>query len=140
MIKIYTIALILLSGVGAALAQAPQGINYQAVVRDANGHEEINTAVVLRFTIHDTLATGTNVFTETDTLATNQFGLANLSIGNGNVVSGIFNTIDWSTGNYFIKTEFDPKGGDNYTVMGTSQMMSVPYSRRAVFCHRPRDL
>jgi hypothetical protein len=33
------------------LAQSPQGINYQAVVRDAGGNELVNQSVSLRMTI-----------------------------------------------------------------------------------------
>jgi hypothetical protein len=40
----------------------------------------------------------------------------------------MFGTIDWSTGPYFIKTETDPTGATNYTISGTSQLMSVPYA------------
>jgi len=107
---------------------APQSFKYQAVARNVNGDAIANQPVSFRITILQGSAEGTSVYQETQTATTNQFGLANLSIGNGIVVSGTFNTIDWSTGSYFIKTEFDPKGGENYTVMGTSQMLSVPYS------------
>jgi hypothetical protein len=41
-------------------------------------------------------------------------------------MSGDLNTIDWSTGPYFIMTETDPIGGANYSITGVSQMMSVP--------------
>jgi hypothetical protein len=43
-------------------------------------------------------------------------------------VTGTLAQIDWATGPYFIKTETDPSGGSNYTITGTSQMLSVPYS------------
>ncbi|MBT6030298.1 MAG: DUF1566 domain-containing protein, partial [Crocinitomicaceae bacterium] len=45
--------------------------------------------------------------------------------------SGDFTTIDWSAGPYFIMTETDPTGGTNYTITGTSQLMSVPYALHA---------
>ena len=111
-----------------ATTGAPQAFKYQSVVRNANGEVIANQPVSFRISILEGSAEGTTVYEETQAATTNQLGLANLSIGNGNAVTGTFNSINWGTGNYYVKIEFDPKGGDNYTVMGTSQMLSVPYS------------
>jgi hypothetical protein len=54
--------------------------------------------------------------------------LVSLEIGTGTVISGSFTAIDWSADTYFIKTETDPTGGTNYTITGTSQLLSVPYA------------
>ena len=109
-----------------AYAQAPQGINYQAVVRDAGGNELANQAVSLRMTILENNTT--TVYQETHSAATNGFGLVNLVIGQGTATQGAFNAIDWSTGNYFAQTEVDVTGGTNYALMGSQQLMSVPYA------------
>ena len=109
-----------------AFAQAPQGINYQAVVRDAGGNELANQAVSLRMTILENNTT--TVYQETHSATTNDFGLVNLVIGQGAATQGTFNTIDWSTGNYFAQTEVDVSGGTNYSLMGSQQLMSVPYA------------
>ena len=106
----------------------PQAMKYQAVARNSNGDAIASQPVSFRISIVEGSANGTTVYEETQTSTTNQFGLANLNIGSGNVVTGNFNTIDWSKGEYFLKIEFDPKGGDSYSYMGTSQLMSVPYS------------
>jgi uncharacterized protein (TIGR02145 family) len=37
-------------------------------------------------------------------------------------------TINWANGPYFIKTETDPEGGTNYSISGSSQLLSVPYA------------
>jgi hypothetical protein len=76
-------------------------------------------------------SSGTAVYIETQTPTTNINGLVSIEIGSGTVVSGTFNTIDWSAGPYFIKTETDPTGGTTYTTTGTSQLMSVPYALHA---------
>jgi len=107
---------------------APESFKYQAIARNANGDAIANQPVSFRISIIEGSAEGTTVYSETQTSTTNQFGLANLSIGSGAVVSGVFNSINWENSNYFIKIEFDPKGGDNFITMGTSQMLSVPYS------------
>ena len=51
----------------------------------------------------------------------------NLEIGTG-TTSYDFTNIDWSVGPYFMETAVDITGGTSYTVMGTSQLMSVPYA------------
>jgi len=74
---------------------------------------------------------GTAIYKETQTPTTNVNGLVSLEIGDGTVVSDDFSTIDWANGSYFIKTDTDPAGGTNYTITGTSQLLSVPYALHA---------
>jgi len=112
----------------SALAQAPEGFKYQAVVRDAGNNILTNQAVGLRMTIQQGVIGGTTVYAETFAITTNGYGLVNLEIGNGSVASGTFATIDWSAGPYYIESAVDITGGTNYSVMGTSQLMSVPYA------------
>ena len=112
----------------ALFAQAPEKMSYQAVVRDANNALIMNQAVGMRIQILQGSVSGTTVYEETQTPTSNDNGLVTLEIGTGTIVSGMFGTIDWSTGPYFIKTETDPTGATNYTISGTSQLMSVPYA------------
>ncbi len=123
------ITLIFLLGlfIPALWSQSPNGINYQAIVRNTNGKAIVNRSVSLRFSILQDAAAGTVVYKETHIAATNQFGLVNLAIGRGTVVTGIFSSIDWGDHPYFLKTELDSTGGNNYMFMGTSQLLSVPY-------------
>jgi hypothetical protein len=65
---------------------------------------------------------------EEHTVKTNINGLAYLTIGNGKILNGLITSIDWSKGPYFIKSETDPTGGKNYTIVVLSQMLSVPYA------------
>lgn len=111
---------------GITLAQAPQGFKYQAVVRDAN-NIVVNQAVGVQLTIQQGSIGGTAVYTETFAPTTNAYGLVNLEIGTG-TTSDDFSTIDWSNGPYYIETAIDLTGGSSYAVMGTSQLMSVPYA------------
>jgi hypothetical protein len=62
---------------------------------------------------------------------TNENGLLTLIIGEGEIVTGTFADIDWSDGTYILKTETDPEGGTNYSVTGSSQILSVPYALHA---------
>jgi hypothetical protein len=126
--NILLILTILLLTVFMAVAQAPDMFKYQTVIR--NGSNEIlkNQNVALRISILQESETGTIVYRETHKKTTNDFGLINLEIGSGTVVSGAMNTIDWSTGTFFVKVELDANNGNNFTSMGTSQLLSVPYS------------
>jgi hypothetical protein len=110
------------------LAQAPQKMSYQAVVRNGSNALVANTTVGMRISVLQGTANGTAVYVETQTPATNSNGLVTLEIGAGTVVSGTFAFISWGTNNYYIKTETDPTGGTNYTISGTTQLLSVPYA------------
>jgi hypothetical protein len=112
----------------ALWAQAPQKMSYQSVIRNANGGLVANSGVGIRISILQTTATGNSVYTETHNPSTNANGLASIEIGGGAAISGSFSAIDWANGPYFIKTETDPNGGTNYTISGTSQLLSVPYA------------
>ena len=120
------VCLLLLSGYSSG--QSPQSFKYQAVVRDASGNILPSQAVSFKISIIQTSPSGTVVYTERHSATTNEFGMVNLTIGGGTVLSGSFSSIDWGSGPYFLKVEFDPAGGTNYTVMGTSQLLSVPYA------------
>lgn len=103
-------------------------MSYQSVIRKTDGTLLVNTLVGIKISILQGTAGGTAVYAETQTPTTNANGLATLAIGGGTPVTGTFAGIDWSTGTYFIKTETDPVGGTNYTISGTSQLLSVPYA------------
>lgn len=113
------------------MAQAPEKMSYQAVVRNSSNGLVISAPVGMRISILQGSASGASVYTETHTANSNANGLVSLEIGSGTVVSGNFATIDWSADTYFIQTETDPTGGTTYTVTGTSQLMSVPYALHA---------
>ena len=50
-----------------SFAQAPQLINYQAVIRDATGQVVQNKNVSLRLSIHEKYSVGINVYTKKST-------------------------------------------------------------------------
>jgi hypothetical protein len=115
------------------LAQAPQKMSYQAVVRNASGALVSGSSVGVRISILQGSASGTAVYVETQSVSTNSNGLLSMTIGSGTVVSGTMAAIDWSAGPYFMKTETDPAGGTSYTITGTSEMMSVPYAMHSTY-------
>jgi hypothetical protein len=109
-------------------AQVPQKMSYQAVIRNNSNSLVISSAVGMRISIIQATITGTPVYVERQTTITNANGLVSIEIGSGTALTGTFAGIDWSAGPYFIKTETDPVGGTNYSITGTSQLLSVPYA------------
>src|SRR5574344_3123602 len=121
--KVFTILLAVFL-TATVSAQSPNKMSYQAVIRNSSDALVTNTQIGLEVNIRQGTTSGTVVYTETQTPTTNANGLVSIEIGGG---SG-FNTIDWANGPYFIETKTDPAGGTNYTITGTSQLLSVPYA------------
>ena len=103
-------------------AQAPQGIPYQAVMRNADGSVMASNAVELTFMIHDGSTTGTVVYQESHSLTSNSQGLVSCAVGNGVVSQGNFANINWGSGAKFLRVMMGT------TDLGTQQMLSVPYA------------
>ena len=113
---------------GTILAQAPQKMSYQAVIRNNTNLLVTSTAVGMRISILQGSIFGPSVYVETQNPMTNANGLVSLEIGSGTPIIGSLATINWANGPYFIKTETDPTGGIGYSITGTSELMSVPYA------------
>ena len=109
-------------------AQAPQGFNYQATVRNQEGQLITNQNVYFKFNLMQGSPTSVPVFTETHYVPTDDKGTVNLIIGQGTADTGTanFNEINWSMGNYYMGIELNT--GNGYIALGTLQLMSVPYA------------
>ena len=129
------------------VAQVPQAIPYQAVARGANGVAIANKALLLRFSILQNGGIpwvpypGSNPtnqeYQETQSATTNALGMIIVNIGMGNPTSNgsvnSFSDINWSSGTKFIQVELDSSNtGSAFTIMGSQQLMSVPYALNAV--------
>ena len=112
-------------------AQAPEKMSYQAVIRGTDNILYTNQDVGMQIGILQGSASGDLLYLENHTPTTNKNGLISIEIGAGSSVSGSFADIDWSKGPYFILTMTDPTGGTNYSITGTSQLLSVPYALHA---------
>ncbi|MCB2222413.1 MAG: fibrobacter succinogenes major paralogous domain-containing protein [Bacteroidetes bacterium] len=126
--KLITTTILAVFTAFSLFSQTPHAFKYQSVVRNNSGEIIANQTVSFRISILQGNPTGTAVFVETQQTTTNDYGLANLEIGNGIVISGIFADIDWGADNYFLQIEIDETGNENYQVIGVSQLLSVPYS------------
>ncbi|KXH83230.1 beta strand repeat-containing protein [Chryseobacterium kwangjuense] len=112
-------------------AQAPEKMSYQAVMRNGSGQLLTNQAIAVKVSVLEGSPAGTLVYSERLTGNTNANGLISLEIGGGTVLTGVFSSINWPVGSYYLKTETDPAGGTNYTITGSSQLLSVPYAMYA---------
>ena len=112
-------------------AQVPQGISYQAIALNGSGTPVVSSNVRVKLSILDTSVSGTVLYSESQLKTTNPQGLFNLTIGQGTLVSGAFNTINWGTNSKFLKVEMDATGGTTYAPVGTTQLLSVPYALAA---------
>ncbi|MBK6952710.1 MAG: DUF1566 domain-containing protein [Crocinitomicaceae bacterium] len=116
---------------GAAFTQTPQRINYQSVVRNTTGEVLQNQTIGLRISILQGSDTGPAVFAETHTPTTNNYGLINIQIGSGTNLGPQLNSINWEANVYYIAVQIDPNGGTSYSILSTSQLVSVPYALHA---------
>jgi hypothetical protein len=114
-----------------AYGQAPDKFSFQAIVRNSSNMLVINQTIGMRISILQATSTGTAVYVETQTPTSNANGLITLEVGAGTVVSGSISGINWNAGPYFIKTETDPDGGANYSIIGVTQILSVPFASYA---------
>jgi hypothetical protein len=129
--RIILIFLLSFLGVDIINAQSPDMFTYQAVARDDQGNVLSGQDVGIKVSILQGSANGTVVYEEEHSKTTTAQGLVNLMIGDGSVLSGTFSNIDWSSGPYFLKVGMDETGGADYSTMGTSQLLSVPYAKYA---------
>ena len=114
----------------SVMAQVPDLISYQAVVRNTSNQLIINQNVTIKISI---LEGGPNtiVYQESHSTNTNGNGLATIQIGGGTVITGTFADINWADYSHNLSLEIDPTGGTTYTITGNSQLISVPYALHA---------
>ncbi len=127
--KVVTVILLAIN----SWAQAPQSFSYQAVVRGAKNELLVNKPVGMKISLLQGSEKGKAVYVETHKPTSDDNGLVSIAIGGGTkeASSIAFASIDWSKGPYFVQTETDPTGGDNFTIISISQLLSVPYAIHA---------
>jgi hypothetical protein len=106
-------------------------MTYQAVIRNASNNLVVNAPVKMKISILQGSASGTAEYSELHNPTTNANGLVSIEIGSGTSPVGAIGSINWGNGTYFLKTETDPTNGTNYSIEGTSQLLSVPYALQA---------
>ncbi len=108
--------------------QAPQAFKYQAVARDGQGNILPNQDISLRIKILSGTSSDNIVYLENHNLRTNQFGLINIEIGNGEDKQGSIENINWQAESYYLQVEMGELNTSTYQILGKSQFLSVPYA------------
>ncbi|GHC64641.1 hypothetical protein [Ulvibacter litoralis] len=111
----------------SAISIAQNGINYKALVKDANGDVIANQAITIQFQILKQATV--NVYQDTHNPTTDANGIVIVNIGEGTVNSGDFSIIDWGSSEYFLNVQMDTGAG--LVDLGTTQFNSVPYAQHA---------
>ena len=126
--KLFGIITVFVLAISLSIAQAPLSFKYQAVARDVEGNVIADKQISLRISLVKESKTGSPVYSETHNLKTGHFGLIMLEIGKGENKTGDISTINWAVSKYFVNVAIDINGGSDYTSMGVSQLLSVPYA------------
>ncbi|WP_378173345.1 tail fiber domain-containing protein [Aquimarina sp. SS2-1] len=121
-------------------AQAPKSFNYQAVARDFSGAVIVNKEISVQFKIIKGNAVGKVLYQEMHSTVTNNYGLFTLKVGEGKTKSsGGLGTISWAEDSHWLEVAIDIEGGNSFSVIGTSQLLSVPYALHAETVTNDKD-
>ena len=130
---LFLIAANLLGGLAlsAQSTAAAQGMNYQAVARDAKGQIIANLPVSLKISLVSKTGAQTEYYTETHQVVTDQYGLFKLVIGEGKNATGILADVPWAKEQVWLNIAMDDKAGKNYNLVSSTKLLSVPYAFHA---------
>lgn len=109
-------------------SQVPDKFRYSTEIRVDN--ELIKSQIVeLRISLLKDSVSGTIVYTEKQSLRTDDKGIANIVIGDSSTLS--ISSIDWGNKLFFIRVEADINSDGETDYLLTSQILSVPYAIHA---------
>lgn len=117
--------------ISAQFATNFRTISYQAILRDVNGELLKNQQVSVRVSLIANEINNPEMFTERHVVQSNENGLLSLEIGGGTYVSGLAYGNIYFGQPMFVKTEIDPAGGTNYSLVHSSKLLSVPSANHA---------
>ena len=123
-----TIFFLLIFTIHITAQQSPTAINYQGVARDLSGNPLPEKTISLQISILQDSSTGIEAYKETHNVTTSNLGLFNIIIGRGNVVTGELANLNWGSTSHYLQLEIDTDGGSDYNLLGTSELISVPYA------------
>ncbi|MBR9976725.1 MAG: hypothetical protein KFH87_01435 [Bacteroidetes bacterium] len=135
-----TILLLITLALVEARAQTPPYMNYQGVARDRGGAVLQDQAISLRISVLKDGPNGTVAYSERHTVTTNDFGMFTLQIGAGDLRQGALDLLPWGSHGFWLQVEIDEEGGNNYALLGASQLLSVPYAFHALHADKADQL
>ncbi|MBK8504288.1 MAG: hypothetical protein IPL46_20015 [Saprospiraceae bacterium] len=110
------------------ICQVPFAFNYQGIARDVHGKPLSEKNISLLISVVKGSEEGLLEFSEQHFVTTSSNRLFNIRIGMGSFIFGNLRNIDWSNDDYFIRTEMDINGGEEYLELGTTRLLAVPYA------------
>ncbi len=125
--KLFSIISLLVATTQLFAQAPPQAFTYSGIAR-SNGQPIVVQPIGLELSIIEGTPTGTNVYTETQNTTTDSAGYFSVAVGYGTATNGTFSSINWGNGNHYLQVSIDTTGGTNYTDLGTTQLLSVPYA------------
>jgi len=105
------------------ISMAQNGINYKALIKDANGNIIANQSIDIVFSIqHESVIQ----FSELQQIVTDDNGIAIATIGEGSVITSTFDAIDWELRQLELNVQIDL--GNGLVDFGNSPFNAVPYA------------
>lgn len=112
----------------ALLGQGQYRMKYQAILFDTTNNIISNDTVGFRLNIVKDSAQGTIVYGELHRIVADADGFIKMEIGGGTAEVGAYDSIDWSTGSYFLQSYVDFNEDSNYVLSNITEFVSVPYA------------
>ncbi len=103
-------------------------LDYSNVAINGAGQKLTNHNISLRLSILSGTATGPAEYIETKSTATNSSGVFDINIGQGSLVYGAFDAINWSSGLHYLKVEMDANAGNNFSTVSNGPIL-VSFSK-----------
>ncbi len=132
-------------GAIVSVAQVPEAMRFQSVVRDANGKLIKDKAVGVQITLFDG-SNHTDLYSETFEGETDGNGVVNVEFGTGVVNTELkyknFEDIDWSctvSAPLWMRVSIDPTGGTDYSIVSgdvVKKRRLLNFFGRRLFCFK----
>ena len=103
--------------IAGAAAEPHQGFRYQTVIKGPENAILSNRALAVKVNIFQGNKSTAPIYSEVHNTRTNQFGLVDLQVGQGRVISGDFSMIDWGEKVGYVQIEVARNGMSNYKLI-----------------------
>jgi len=130
--------LFLLIVIANSVQAQSSGFNYQGLLLDADGNGLVERPGEFILSISDD-ENGTNVyFSESHTLVTDENGMFNFIVGQGDALQGSLSNVQWLRSVPYINVQYDINDGQGMRSLGYTRFNTVPFcfSSQFIVCQR----